>query len=433
MLPTDSPGNAASTVYRLDFQNRRLRQLVQHAYKAVPYYRKLFDQNGLEPEDIRTIADLPRIPVTSKRDLQGLPVEEVLAVGVSPRRLIVRFTSGSEGRPLRLARTVKEDRVLETLRRRALNDYGRRAMDRRAFVALPRESDRRFHRALAGLLRAAGLHRHLSIDCRRPLADIARDLRRFRPDIVIGYSGALARLARSQREALEGLRPRFVVTGSEVLTPLMRQQIQETFRAPVYQMYGAHEFCILAWECRQTGELHVCDDGLIVEVLRDGRPAREGERGELVGTNLHSFAMPFIRYRLGDIVTQGAKVCRCGLPFSTLRGVQGRMLDYFELPGGRAVHPYDIFTAKRLFAWVREFQIVQERADRVVFKAVPDREPSPSQLAAFRAETEALLGPDVQFELVLVPELTLDPSGKFRVARSLVKSEYDKIDWGSGP
>ena len=82
----------------------------------------------------------------------------------------------------------------------------------------------------------------------------------------------------------------------------MRRHITETFAAPVFNLYASNEFNVIAWECQETGELHTCDDGVIIEVLKDGRPAAAGERGEVVGTNLHSFAMPLIRFRLGDII-----------------------------------------------------------------------------------------------------------------------------------
>ncbi len=78
----------------------------------------------------------------------------------------------------------------------------------------------------------------------------------------------------------------------------------------------------MAWECRHSGDLHTCDDGVLVEVLRDGRPAEPGERGEVVVTNLHAYAMPFIRYRIGDLATRGAP-CGCGAPFSTIGEITG--------------------------------------------------------------------------------------------------------------
>jgi phenylacetate-CoA ligase len=218
-----------------------------------------------------------------------------------------------------------------------------------------------------------------------------------------------------------------VSTGGEVLTPLMRQQIQDGFSVPVYDTYGTIEFNLLAWECRATGEYHSCDDGLIMEVLRDGVPVAEGERGEVVGTDLHSFAMPLIRYQLGDVATKGSQTCPCGQPFSTIRSIQGRMIDYFVLPGNRVVHPYELGVIK--VPWIREFQVTQEGLDSIVMRVVPFHRPSTQEMAALVQPVVELVGPDVQFRVDLVPEIPVDANGKFRVYRSRIRSAYDGFEW----
>lgn len=120
----------------LAFQNKQLRRLVAHAYENVPYYRRLFARNGLKPQDIHSVADLPAIPITAKKDLQALPVEEVVARGVDASRLITRRTSGSSGEPFTIRRTWLEDRLLYQFRRRAVQDFGWRSTDRTANVVL---------------------------------------------------------------------------------------------------------------------------------------------------------------------------------------------------------------------------------------------------------------------------------------------------------
>jgi phenylacetate-CoA ligase len=221
------------------------------------------------------------------------------------------------------------------------------------------------------------------------------------------------------------------MVGGEVLTPLMRTQITKAFSAPVFETYGSHEFNLIARQCKETGELHVCDDCVILEVIKDGRPAEIGERGEVVCTGLHSFAMPFIRYRLGDIVTKGPDVCPCGQPFSTISAVQGRMLDYFPLPGGRMLHPYEIIRGivSEIVPWVSQYQLIQERVDRITCLVVTSTNPTPSQVAIVEDSATKLLGPGVEFRIVLVSEIKFESNGKFRVARSMVKSDYDGIDW----
>jgi phenylacetate-CoA ligase len=167
-----------------------------------------------------------------------------------------------------------------------------------------------------------------------------------------------------------------------------------------------------------------------LEVLKDNSPASEGGRGEVVGTNLHSYAMPLIRYQLGDIVTKGSEICACGQPFSTIRAVQGRMIDYFPLPGGREIHPYEIVVLLRDSAsWLRQYQLVQEQKDRIVLRVVTWTGPSAEDIASLSNSVSNRLRPGVEFQVQLVPDLQFEPNEKFRVSRSLVCSVYDGIEW----
>jgi phenylacetate-CoA ligase len=411
------------------FQDHYVRRLVAHAYENVPYYRRLFDQHGVKPGDIRGAADLPLIPITSKRDLQSLPVEEVVARGVDPTRLVTHRTSGSSGEPFTIRRSRLEAHLGGIVRLRTIRELGLRVADREASVVL-RPTSAHDNPFSLRILQTLGCYRKVRVSCLLPPEDILRALRDFRPDVLSGFAGVLARLAQTvSGDDRSVIRPRFVAVGGEVLTPLMRRHITEAFSAPVFNLYLSHEFNVIAWECQETGELHTCDDSVIVEVLKDGRPAAEGERGEVVGTSLHALAMPFIRYRLGDIVTKGSETCRCGRPFSTIQTVQGRMIDYFLLPDGRALHPYEIVVPLIDTSWIRQYRLVQEREDRVVLQAAPSLAPSPRQLASLEEAVSARLGQGVEFQVVLVPEIQIEVNGKFRVSRSLVRSAYDGIDW----
>jgi phenylacetate-coenzyme A ligase PaaK-like adenylate-forming protein len=134
--------------------------------------------------------------------------------------------------------------------------------------------------------------------------------------------------------------------------------------------------------------------------------------------------MPFIRYRLGDMATQGFERCPCGQPFATISNVQGRMVDYFQLPGGRWLHPYVIgdVLSREAGWWLRHFQVTQERTDRIVLRAVPSVEPPTRHLDQLLASVGSVLGPGIEFQIVLVPEIEVEPNGKFRVYRSLVRT-----------
>lgn len=414
------------------FQNARLRRLVRHAWDNVPYYRRLFERHGLKPQDIRTLADLASIPLSSKKDLQPLPTEDVVARGVDVNQLIVHQTSGSTGQPCKIRRTWFEERMLNLFRWRVKWYFGLRAMDRQVSIGLRRPSDPRNDRFQQRLLQALGLYHSSVLDCRQPPQNIVRQLRDLHPTVVNGLSGSLWRVSLELGDAdRRVIRPRFIHCGGEVLTPLMRRQVSEGFGAPVYETYGSFEFNIIAWECKETGDYHTCDDALIVEVLKDGRPAAPGERGELIATSLYSFAMPLIRFRLGDIVTRGAALCACGKPFSTIRAIQGRMADCFPLPDGRRLHPFELGILINNAPWVGKFQFLQERLDRIIMRAVPLAAPSPEAIARVRELAAQQLGPKIEFEIALESDIPLEPSGKFRTFRSLVNSNYDDLDWSA--
>lgn len=412
------------------FQSRQLRGLVSHAYQHVPYYRQLLDRHGLSPGDIRSAADLAAMPITTKRDLQAAPAS-LLAHGLDPQRLVVHRTTGSTGEPTIVRRTRFEEWLLSSLRLRAIQQLGYSVTDRTARVAVVRSTGTRTLRPprvlqRLGLLRVEVIHSLLD-----PAA-IIEELRRLRPDVVTGIAAPLARVAGClDSNDRRTIRPRFVVVGGEVATPLMRRQITDGFRAPVYEWYGSVEFNLVAWECPSSGDLHTCDDGAIVEIVRDGRPVAPGERGEVVVTGLHSFAMPLIRYRLGDVATRGPDRCTCGAPFSTIRGIQGRMHDWFVLPGGRLIHPFElIWQLQDDLPWIRQYQLVQEREDRITLRVEPRAAlPSPDVVAELEARVARPLGPGVTLAIALVPAIEPEPDGKQRISRSLLGSAYDTVDW----
>jgi len=408
----------------IDDQNRRLLRLIAHARERVPYYRKLFDEHGVDPDAMKDRTGLSVLPLTNREDLQGLQAHDVLATGVNAAHLLSYTTSGSSGRPFTVRRTWTEERRLAAFRMRAMREHGLRFTDREANIRNLTHTGRWHRQRTLRTLQALGFFRKMWLDCRLPAEEILEALQRYEPDVLIGLPHVLSRVAGIMTaEGRRTIRPRFVAVGGEVLTPLMRRQIGDAFHARVFNQYGSFECNLIAWECKETGHLHLCDDGVIVEVLNNaGTPARPGENGEVVVTNLHAFAMPFIRYRLGDIATQGFERCPCGRPFATIAQVQGRVVEYFQLTGGRWLHPYVIgdVLSREAGWWLRHYQVTQERTDRIVLRAVAAPVPAPQRLVELTAVVTAVLGPGMEFHVQLVPDLAIEPSGKFRVYRSLV-------------
>lgn len=405
-----------------EFRDAQLRRVVAHAYEHVPYYRRLFDEHGVRPDDVRTADDLGRLPITERATLQGLPTEESMTPGVDADDLATYRTSGSSGRPLTIRRSGPESKALLAVRLRMATAFGMRPLEMHASLGVHGHFDEPepepSHR----------LYPQVQIDCRQLPERIVEALLQCDPRVISGYSGVLTRLAglitEDDRRKLD---LRVLLVGGEVLTAEMRRRIVEGFGAPVRETYGSHEFGMIGWECEETGAIHVNDDLVALEVLKeDGTPAAPGERGQVVGTALHSFAQPFVRYRLGDVVTRGPGTCPCGSPFSTVESIQGRMIDYLPLPDGRTIHPYEFgLIVIKDVPWLEQYRLVQERLDRMALEVVPSTAPTEEQLARFTAAGESVLGPEVELSVELVAEIPQEESGKYRVVQSKVRSFYD--------
>ncbi len=146
-----------------------------------------------------------------------------------------------------------------------------------------------------------------------------------------------------------------------------------------------------------------------------------------MATALHSYTMPFVRYRTGDLAIRGTESCGCGQPFSTLRAIQGRAVDYLRLPGGRRVHPYAItvYLAEREAAWVSQHQVVQPDLSHVRLNIQPARTPTAQEIERVSKLGASILGADVQFELTLVDRFPPHPSGKFPPYVCLVRDSLE--------
>jgi phenylacetate-CoA ligase len=404
-----------------EFRDRKIRSLVRHAYRNVPYYRKLFDERGVRIDQIRGADDLRRLPVTTRATIQSLPMSDRLARGVDQSKLIVRRTTGSSGRCLEVMRTWPEEQILNLMRWRAIRGYGLRRQDIIAVPRVPIGKHPRDYQLPRRIADAVGFYRKKLIDL-TTIDDASRILIEREFEVVMGWPTILADLAPRWNvlRRADTPRPKFLISGGEVLSPHARQQITEGFGAPVYDMMGAHEFSLVMWECPVTHHYHFSDETIYAEVIVDGRPAAPGEEGELVVTGLHSRAMPFIRYNLGDLVIQGSPQCECGSPFSTMRSVRGRTGEYLSLPQGRRVHPQDIVRMSFIAAtWIRNLQVVRIDESHLELHVVPLRPPTREEIERINIAVAKVLYGVATLEVVIVNEIPVSYDTKFKVHRSL--------------
>lgn len=403
---------------------RRLIRSLEEAYRYVPYYKQCLDKHGISPRDIRSFADLAAVPETRREDLIHFDLETRTSRRYTGKALLVFNTTGSTGIPLILHRSRREDFIYHYQRFRIMTHYGLRMRDKMVKIGV------RIQKQLPlswSLIQSAGFYRQKQIQPDESPENTLTTVLNESPDILTGNSSVVCRIARLMDQGgFPSRQIKFIVTGAEALTPEMRRTIRKGFTAPVYDNYESMESGPLAWECPETGLYHICEDHVILEVVNGGRPVNDGETGDALVTTLRNRVMPFIRYRLNDRVTMGPTPCPCGFPASTLRCIDGRKTDFLCLPDGREVFASAFaHLIQDNSSWMAQYQVVQEREDKVVLRTLPLRKPKPEELEDLIRSAERFLGPEVQFRVEMVEELVAGPGGKLRVLRSLLKSEYD--------
>ncbi|MDG2050344.1 MAG: hypothetical protein P8M78_09295 [Myxococcota bacterium] len=410
------------------FRDRKLRFLIQQATARVPYYQSLFQEAGISPSAIQTAADLAELPVSSAQDYRERPLKETLAEGADLNQLFLRPTSGSSGRPFVVRRAAREEHLINAFRLRAHAQCGLRSGDLIAAVVFFSKSHQRGH-WVGRLRQRLGIRRLAPVNCLASADQILDRLIALQPDVIQGFPGAITQAAQRALERGVEIRPRRVICGGETVTPFRRRMMEQAFGCPVYSFYGAQEFNLLAWQCPDTQAFHICEDNVVLEVLRDGRPAEPGELGEVVATGLHSYQMPFIRYRIGDVVRQGDPQCGCGKPFATLQDIRGRRHDYFVWSDGALFHPDRVVVPimEAEAAWFDQYQLIQETHQEVVLRISPSRPPTSRQLEHVDQLARAELPSDVVFRIELVEAVPPEPSGKQRYCVSRVASGAAEI------
>ena len=280
-----------------ELQELRLRKIVAYAYNHLPGYRKKFDQAGVSPKQIRSLDDLPKIPVITREELQNNPdfVNAKLISGTL-------YTGGSTGTSLKYYESKGSGKIRWNAHLRGWSWNGYKPGKRLAVIASAQgivEEENTLN--LSGVLTTESLQKNIE------------ELQEFRPQHLRGYVGSLYILA---KYCLDNSIP---IKGIESINPIsenlydfQRATMEKAFGCPVYEEYCCNDGGACAWECDTHEGLHYCMERAIIENID----------GEMVVTDLWNRAMPFIRYKNGDSVTFLDKKCSCGreLPLIKVKG-----------------------------------------------------------------------------------------------------------------
>ncbi|MGP3637791.1 phenylacetate--CoA ligase family protein [Streptomyces sp. 24-1644] len=399
-------------------------KMVRHAYVNVPFYRKKYDEAGVDIESIRRASDAFRLPILEKEDLIEAFPHRSIADGYSLDDLTTAVTGGSSGTTVRVAYSD------ETMRKRVMTAYriydmmmgGYHSHHVQTYVYTGKYP-------LEGLLDGSFPLVHIwTLD---PVEDARRKLLDSKPHMLTLYPSRLEDIRRGLTpQDVAELRENLVVINvkSEMSTQAQRDAWAEFFGVPVLDEYGSEEMAgTVAAQCPDKG-YHIWEDIAVVEVVDEaGQPLPDGETGELVATCLYNWAMPMIRYRQGDIAAlhPADHSCSCGRTLRQLKSFEGRRNSSFTLPSGRFLSSGYLLDVgyTRLMAYadaLDSWSLVQRDPDLVVFECIPGPAMNDAVREAIQREVSELLFHETKVQVEFVDALRTTNRGKRNQIISLV-------------
>ena len=404
-----------------EYQNERLRALIKHAYENVPYYNELFRKLKLNLSDIKTTDDLVKLPILTKEDIrENFKNGKIVAQNVPEKELIKSGSSGSTGEPLQYYITKDANSFNFAANLRGWYWMGYRLGDR--YIKLsqnPRKGIKRLQDKVNNCYYLFA--QQLTNDNFKVITEA---IIKAKPLFIRGYPDPMLFLAKYIQKNDVMLPPVVAInTTGNILFPETKALIEKVFHAPVFDSYSC-EGGATAFECDTHNCYHSSMEYAVTEVMSESHVADIGERGRVITTDLHNYAVPFIRYDSQDYVVKSSEQCSCGRKLLAIDKIEGRDSDILITPQGKYLIVHN-FTG--YFEWldsVEQFQIRQDKIDEFNFLLKVNSKYSSGVEREIYNYWENYINEDVKIKIHVVDDIPLAKSGK---RRFLIRNKDIKI------
>jgi phenylacetate-CoA ligase len=405
-----------------NYVNKRLRYMINYAYTSVPFYNKLFKDSNVDPSEIKGVEDLGKIPIIDKYKLKDNSLNEILSTQFIHTKLNVIKTGGSTGEPFSTYVTDVEKEGRLAIQMRAYLEAGQKFYQR--WASLDNFDTYETHRVSTFLFPQIKVPLLWNMDSK------VNVMKGFDPEVVDGLSSAIWSLARHVNEGgIKGIHPKLVFGTGELVSPSFREELKKAFDASYFDQLSCTEVGRTAWECGENIGYHINSDSTIMQFVDNrGEEVSPGERGEIIYTSLHNFAMPIIRYSIQDVGIPIADECTCGVKLPLMKVMEGRHNSFIVFPNGLVVSPWKFIEAIKLYVLsdkVRRYKIIQERKDLIEIQIVKTGDLVDEEMirtwvlnnlkTEFHEDTASLS--DIEFRIVFVESIPT-AGGKLNVVTS---------------
>lgn len=406
-----------------EFQVKKLKEIIKYSYENIPYYKELFDNNNIKPDDINSLKDLEKIPILTKE-----LVRENFEKLKNPNfkgEIIHSSTSGSTGKALNFEISKKAIQYRWALWFRHRNRFGVKPTDKYAtFTGLPvvplNQKKPPFWRENIAMKQTIFTMHHIN---KNTVPSIVKRLNKGDFVYYSGYPSILFALANIIEEL--GLQitksPKVIFTGAEALLQYQRNKISKVFGCLVTDQYGFSEGCGNASRC----EYDLYHEDFEYGILECHNPTFNDDNtytGTILATGFTNLAMPFIRYEVGDTATWVNTKCQCGRESKTIKEINGRIEDYIITPEGNKIRRLDYLfkNTKSIF----EAQIVQKELGSIIIRIVKRSSYNKEKMEKkLRNEVKSKISESLKVYFEYVNEIERENTGKFRAVKSLLDNK----------
>jgi phenylacetate-CoA ligase len=394
------------------YQIQELYKLLNHAYKHVPYYTKMFDKIGLKPKDIQSLSNLQKLPFLTKNIIKENH-EDLKATNYPKTSFELFRTGGSTGQPL----TFYIEKGLTLSKQMAfaklwMDWTGRSYFDRCVFIT---GEDVPFKYQLFG--RTLVLSSFFMNDKYMPI--FVDKIRKLKPKHILSYPSAITNLGIYMKKNNLEFFPsvNIIVCLAETLYDWQRDLLENFFQCRVHNQYGLREPVGLGGSCEYNNYYHMFPEYGLVELIgKEGLPVlKDGEIGEIVCTGFITHIFPFIRYRTGDLGVYTNKKCKCGRNYLLLERIQGRLQEHLVSKTNQLVNIiglYGLMVKSSLN--VKECQLYQDNKGEVIINIVKGENYSEIDTKTILKNFQKKLGDDFSLSVHFVDQIILSPQGKYK-------------------
>ena len=392
-----------------------LKKQLMRAYRSIPFYKEAFDRAGLNPADLDSLEDLSLYPVINKDVIRS---NNLLVQDTFFKYKFKSHTSGSTGQPMWTYYNLRSwIRKKYLVKARARVECGVKLNEKIAVFETASQKLKDNTNILMQNIRS----RYRIFSIFEPLEKTLHQLNGFSPAAIYGspsYFFLLGKYISENNIKLPSVKRIF--TSSEYLQETVREYIREKFEAEVFDIYGSTEFKEAAWECEKHEGYHINEDEVIIEILKDGKPAGPGVIGNIVITDLRNTAMPLIRYQMNDKGMLLKEPCSCGRTFSVMKPFAGRSSEYIVLPDDEILSPYLFTTSIEKVEGLLQYQIVQTNKNKLLVNIVVKQENFKKIAQSVRNILEHITNHVMEIEIINQKQIDVEENGKFKVVKNLL-------------